>query len=184
MSDKSRRKLLKSIAAGSGAVVAGKSLPDSWVRPVVDSVLLPAHALTSNQIYSTNNVLIGMNGQTTGGDTLLAGLVNSILPPAEAGTGGGGPVIPTAVGCATIVGSMLEFEILVLSRNDYRVTGMLPLNKQVALVTLEECGETFPEAMQILDISPTEVTIVFVDGPPSFTLPAAPVCVNVPPLEC
>jgi hypothetical protein len=94
MSDKSRRKLLKSIAAGSGAVVAGKSLPDSWVRPVVDSVLLPAHALTSNQIYSTNNVLIGMNGQTTGGDTLLAGLVNSILPPAEAGTGGGGPVIP------------------------------------------------------------------------------------------
>ena len=47
MSDKSRRKLLKSIAAGSGAVIAGKSLPESWSRPVVDSVLLPAHAVTS-----------------------------------------------------------------------------------------------------------------------------------------
>ena len=47
MSDKSRRKLLKSIAAGSGAIVAGKSLPESWSRPVVDSVMLPAHAQTS-----------------------------------------------------------------------------------------------------------------------------------------
>ncbi|MFW2440424.1 MAG: hypothetical protein ACN4GR_13770 [Arenicellales bacterium] len=47
MSDKSRRKLLKSIAAGSGAVIAGKSLPESWTRPVVDSVMLPAHAQTS-----------------------------------------------------------------------------------------------------------------------------------------
>lgn len=42
-----RRKLLKSIAAGSGAIVAGKSLPESWSRPVVNSVLLPAHAVTS-----------------------------------------------------------------------------------------------------------------------------------------
>lgn len=51
MSDKksseSRRKLLKSIAAGSGAIVAGKSLPENWKKPVVDSVLLPAHAQTS-----------------------------------------------------------------------------------------------------------------------------------------
>ena len=46
-SGESRRKLLKSIAAGSGAIVAGKSLPESWSRPVVDSVMLPAHAQTS-----------------------------------------------------------------------------------------------------------------------------------------
>ena len=183
MSDKSRRKLLKSIAAGSGAVIAGKSLPESWSRPVVDSVLLPAHALTSNQIYSTNNVQIGMNDQITGGDTMLAGLVNSLLPSAEAGGGGGGPVL-TAVGCATIVGPMLVFEILVMTgRSDYRVTGMLPLNKQEVNVEIEECGETFPEPMQILDISPAEVTMAFQEGP-SFTLPSAPACVNVPPLTC
>ena len=48
----SRRKLLKSIAVGTGAVVAGKSLPDSWSRPVVDSVLLPAHAATSIRSFS------------------------------------------------------------------------------------------------------------------------------------
>lgn len=43
----SRRNLLKSIAAGSGAIVAGKTLPESWSKPVVDSVMLPAHAQTS-----------------------------------------------------------------------------------------------------------------------------------------
>jgi hypothetical protein len=52
MSDKksndSRRKLLKSIAAGSGAVVAGKTLPEAWIKPVVDSVMLPAHAETTD----------------------------------------------------------------------------------------------------------------------------------------
>ena len=46
-SSESRRKLLKSIAAGGGAIVAGKSLPENWKKPVVDSVLLPAHAQTS-----------------------------------------------------------------------------------------------------------------------------------------
>ncbi|MCP3955487.1 MAG: hypothetical protein GY697_25185 [Desulfobacterales bacterium] len=43
-SNDSRRKLLKSIAAGSGAVVAGKSLPESWSKPVINSIMLPAHA--------------------------------------------------------------------------------------------------------------------------------------------
>jgi len=46
-SNDSRRKLLKSIAAGSGAVVAGKSLPESWSKPVIDTVMLPAHAATT-----------------------------------------------------------------------------------------------------------------------------------------
>ena len=43
----SRRKLLLSIAAGSGAVVAGRSLPETWTKPLVNSVLLPAHASTT-----------------------------------------------------------------------------------------------------------------------------------------
>ena len=45
--NENRRKLLNSLAAGSGAVIAGKSLPESWSKPVVDSVMLPAHAQTS-----------------------------------------------------------------------------------------------------------------------------------------
>lgn len=50
--NKSRRTLLKSIAAGGGAVVAGKTLPDTWKKPVIDSVMLPAHARTSGDDFS------------------------------------------------------------------------------------------------------------------------------------
>lgn len=49
----SRRKLLKSIAAGSGAVVAGKSLPESWSKPIIDSVVLPVHAETTDSSGSS-----------------------------------------------------------------------------------------------------------------------------------
>ena len=41
------RKLLKSIALGGGAIAVGKTLPQSWTRPVVESVMLPAHAQAS-----------------------------------------------------------------------------------------------------------------------------------------
>lgn len=39
-----RRKLLKALTTGSSAVVAGKVAPEEWTKPIVDSILLPAHA--------------------------------------------------------------------------------------------------------------------------------------------
>lgn len=45
-----RRKALKSILAGSGAVVTATVLQDKWSRPVVESILLPAHAQTSQAL--------------------------------------------------------------------------------------------------------------------------------------
>ena len=40
----SRRRLIKAIA-GSGSVIVGtKVVPKEWIKPVVDSVILPAHA--------------------------------------------------------------------------------------------------------------------------------------------
>lgn len=67
-SSESRRKLLKSIAAGSGAIVAGKSLPESWSRPVVDSVMLPAHAQTSLISCSPDPLTVVSNEPTGGTD--------------------------------------------------------------------------------------------------------------------
>ena len=49
----SRRQLLKTMAAGSGAVIAGKSMPEQWTKPVINSVLLPGHAVTSCSITGT-----------------------------------------------------------------------------------------------------------------------------------
>ncbi len=67
-SNDSRRKLLKSIAVGSGAVVAGKSLPESWTKPVIDTVMLPAHAETSGcAIYAVSHIEFKNEGE----DSLL-----------------------------------------------------------------------------------------------------------------
>ena len=42
-----RRRLLKALAVGGGAVVVGASLPAAWTKPVIESVVLPAHAQAS-----------------------------------------------------------------------------------------------------------------------------------------
>ena len=87
MSDKksseSRRKLLKSIAAGSGAFITGKSIPESWSRPVVDSVMLPAHALTSTGPYAgfADNT-VGANSVDS--DSTFTQLSDALVTPAHA----------------------------------------------------------------------------------------------------
>ena len=89
MSDKSRRKILKSIAAGSGAVIAGKSLPEKWTKPAVDSVLLPAHAQTSMGFFCestgapfADHVAPGPDVDITGGPVLLPWMVAVVPAPA------------------------------------------------------------------------------------------------------
>jgi len=95
-SDGSRRKLLKSLAAGSGAIIAGKSLPDKWVSPVVDTVILPAHAQTSQGLYAigdtgpcdgivfyiTNGGLNGLEAATADQGTAPWGCVGTSIPGA------------------------------------------------------------------------------------------------------
>jgi len=80
MNNENRRKLLKSIAAGSGAVIAGKSLPENWARPVVDSIALPAHAQTSGNFSGNSFVEFG----SVPSATLVAGLLDSLVPAARA----------------------------------------------------------------------------------------------------
>ena len=78
----SRRKVLKSIAAGSGAFVAGKSLPDSWSRPVVDSVILPAHAQTSPASPGCSTEFAGTyDGTATATVERCGDVIDPITPP-------------------------------------------------------------------------------------------------------
>lgn len=95
MSNESRRKLLKSITAGSGAIVAGKSLPESWSRPVVDSVMLPAHAQTSPPAPSSGPFAgsVGNIGGAIGTNSIFAKASDSLIPQAQAQGLVEGPVI-------------------------------------------------------------------------------------------
>ncbi|MFC1630713.1 hypothetical protein ACFL2N_02145 [Pseudomonadota bacterium] len=124
-SSESRRKLLKSIAAGSGAIVAGKSLPESWSRPVVDSVMLPAHAQTSTAppapprapdgIYSITNASSPPAGTSADDKYRVCVTVNgstadvTFQPIYTSGAGPGGPdltdanltgIIPSTIGAS------------------------------------------------------------------------------------
>jgi hypothetical protein len=42
-----RRKILRTLVAGGGALTAAKITPEQWTKPVVEAVVLPSHAATS-----------------------------------------------------------------------------------------------------------------------------------------
>ncbi len=42
-----RRSALKKMLVGTGVVAGAAALPDKWAKPIVDKVLVPAHAQTS-----------------------------------------------------------------------------------------------------------------------------------------
>ncbi len=78
MQDK-RRELLKALTLGGGAVAATQ-LPSTWSKPVVDSVMIPAHAqttgcfnnITVSSLDQDNNfpryiIVVDSNGNVIGG---------------------------------------------------------------------------------------------------------------------
>ena len=42
--DNSKRKTLRNILMATGALAGSQALPSKWSKPVLDSVVLPAHA--------------------------------------------------------------------------------------------------------------------------------------------
>ncbi len=63
MNKKSRRNILKGLAVG---------IPTSWAKPIVDSVVLPAHAMTSCFPFTDISCGQTISGTTTGGTTANA----------------------------------------------------------------------------------------------------------------
>ena len=48
-----RRGALKSIGGSAAAIAAAQNLPDTWKKPLVDSIVLPAHAETTDDSDSS-----------------------------------------------------------------------------------------------------------------------------------
>lgn len=76
-----RRKLLK-----AGGIVASSALvPEKWQKPVVDSIVLPAHAVTSTVLIGAVVLRNGANAA----DSMMAepglGVLDTMIQPASAG---------------------------------------------------------------------------------------------------
>ena len=194
-SSESRRKLLISIAAGSGAIVAGKSLPESWSRPVVDSVILPGHAQTSpGTTYSGSLEIPPIGAVDPSQETLLASIINFVVPTASAGNGNGGPVFSpvSAAACATLLAEYAEITLQVivdsngdaeweafygLSRVTFRWIGMIALpngsgslSPSTPCDVLDGVGDVPDVEITIKSITADEITLT-IEGE-DFTIPA------------
>ncbi len=82
---KTRRKALKSIIAASGVVAGSQVLSSEWTRPLVESVVLPAHAQTS--LAATGTFTTGAVGAKL--DSVQpwyarTNLLDSLISPAHA----------------------------------------------------------------------------------------------------
>jgi hypothetical protein len=66
----SRRRLLKHLAAGGGGLGAVAALPDRWIKPVVDSVIVPLLAQTSPAIV--NPIALAGSWSGSWNDTIQA----------------------------------------------------------------------------------------------------------------
>lgn len=63
----SRRKMMKKLVAGSVMTTAALQLPKEWAKPLVDVVLLPAHAQTSEFALTATNVQSVVPAACSGG---------------------------------------------------------------------------------------------------------------------
>jgi hypothetical protein len=167
-SSDSRRKLLKSIAAGSGAIVAGKSLPESWKRPVVDSVILPAHAQTSPAMRTyaggTSVEVAAINDEN-----MFASVSNMFISQAHAGNGG---ITTTNKGCATEADTSYDFmvehnddSIDCADKSILQISGTLPKSKvkvgaKVTYLSCNEPGKIIKTTVKAKIIEDTDTQIV------------------------
>ena len=82
-SNAARRRILKTLLAGGGVIAGAKALPEKWAKPVVESVVLPAHAqgspVTAPQVFTTSTPPGPGPAKSVASD-----LLDMIIPPAEA----------------------------------------------------------------------------------------------------
>lgn len=152
-----RRKLLKTIAAGTGAVAAGKSLPENWSRPVVDAVVLPGHAQTSSRVYAANlTVLLGSTEATSRMAGNGRGLLDVLVPGANAQA----PQPPTEYLCITAYGNSFDARFArqysVNDINEYRGEGGT-LGGDLILPFFAGCGNAIAPTLMAWNPTPTGI---------------------------
>ena len=82
---KNRRKALKSMLAASGVVAGSQALSSEWARPLVESVVLPAHAQTSEFTGTFDSEMVGAGLLLNQPWYAKSNLLDTLISPADAG---------------------------------------------------------------------------------------------------
>jgi len=119
-----RRKLFKALIGTGAAVVAGRTLPEQWTRPVVEAVIVPAHAQATGVMFGGTGLSAAPLGLLADPRTRFARLMDTALdivaPKALA-------VAPTSTVCAVQSGNMIDVT-LQRSQNNARRQGLLNID--------------------------------------------------------
>jgi hypothetical protein len=109
-----RRRLIKALAGAGGIFAAGKTLPENWTQPVVDSVMLPAHAQATgvNRNYAGPVSAAAASGP---GPAPSFKVLEVLIPAAHAG---GGNAVATGTICVQVNGSAYEVQVGLNASND------------------------------------------------------------------
>lgn len=157
-----RRKIVQSVIVGSGTLIAGYTSPHNWTKPIVDSVLLPVHAQTSQitppvttQTFFTNSGIVRIDGESD----ILAKLFNVTISSAHA------QFLPFVVAVTTSGSS--AFVQFLSSFRDALFTANVPLDGTSIMPTWDSSScwspddEGGPCGVRLVDFTPgdTSVTI-------------------------
>ncbi len=167
---KSRRRLVATLAAG-GAGSMLYSLPDGWKRPVVESVVLPAHAQTTAAEEEPERPDLSDGSFSLFAEALVLVPDRDILDYFASTAHADPSVMPfnTVSGCLDLSDGRLSGEIIIGFEGfpclaEYDLSGGAALNGSVDaddivafdLEFVEECGDhTPPATLEFLSISGT-----------------------------
>lgn len=75
-----RRTAMKKIAVGVGALAGISALPDKWTTPIVESIVLPAHARTSTHLVICPDLTLTLLNGTQSSETVAVRVQGCVTP--------------------------------------------------------------------------------------------------------
>jgi hypothetical protein len=119
-----RRRLFKAVIGTGAALVAGRTLPKRWTQPVVEAVILPAHAQATGIVFGGTGLgavaPVWLNDHRTRFARLADTALELLAPKAHA-------VSITSTVCAVQSGNMVDVT-LQRSQNNVRRQGLLNID--------------------------------------------------------
>lgn len=81
--NQARRKTLKKLVIGASALAGYSMLPEKWTKPIVEQIILPAHAQTSGTTLLVNPLTLTLLSGTQGTATVAVRIFGAVSPPIQ-----------------------------------------------------------------------------------------------------